>query len=1340
MFDYLQTKDGIIEIKLVAKELDKEERFRRDAKQKKITDNKKTNKNVLNEEDNTINQDEIELERDRKKSIYEVFRKYDVDGSNSIDADELQKLLKELKLELLEEEFKELFKSLDSDGGGEIDFEEFYKWFLSETETRRPKGIWGNVKSVFMSDFHANLLCVILETEARNILFDCVIARAEEDALKEYRIAHAPPPGLLCQHCCRSFARPEDLFTHENENRHESPHENRHQSPHEEYDRTRRDNARRFRHVDTVFLGSRGRGLQSARLLFSPHLGTSTVRIQAAVPAPFRPRLAAARDPDPPEGTRHRDRRVQGSDPSEGVRARYRHFGLGSQHSSQRLQTVLLQLLHARTGAEDIDTVVAPAASAHAEVRFQWGGYAPTSIQLVGDFNAWVPEDMHRCQEPGTGPGKRFLVKFLGPGKYRYRYLIDGTEVLDNTCSIEYSTHTAASTCNIIQVINPPSTLPVPVPGTDPDSGPIPRHLDLRNMGMYDDGVWTLASYLPGTPGIESLDLSFNCISDTGMQALAPALSPASLPGLRTVLLAGNGFGLAACQYLTRAVGTCTSTLTSLDLSKNSLCDDGAACIAAFITHHGTLSALRLDGCYVGEAGAASLARALRRNASLRLLSLACNTVRAGGAGQLARALRCNGTLLELYFQDNTVGADAAKEFADMLYENTSLHTVDLSNTHIVSGRSGAAIKALCSSLRRNTSLRVLHLRNNSLTDDHALDLAHALRENRGLRTLDLAGNAISQQWFAPDTHLATRLHERMPSIKTSLEYNASVLDDPVLGKRYIPKPPVMDPLFDGEWTERRKWKQVNHKAEQRKYESRASKEEEAHMQDEDEYVCKEVLTEMKAYNLALEDESISKDLLTVLAKLIANHYHNITKLAPAPNPDHGTRTGNSAGSTGLFSRRVPHDQDFKQTHLAIMSIVFKDLGANPYSLTLSPVLLEQAFHNICLPMLTRDMQPGVAATLLPSKRRPVIGFQRFCEYVTVHGSRLGGGNAIQRYRLLTDLYFHAPVREARAMLLDAMRYRVQDRTVRTYRAMPGKAPSHVCAYCNLRFESEKKYTLHRSRDGYEHRRYRMHTAVHAAQTYLLRKANYLLTGNYFPGYYELVPETDLPLDYSPRVVDRLGAEGRPRGVVEPNRAVRVEDVMGEYLNIAFEGGLAWVRYRLGTRAILRPCPWTGPAVGTGEGGLRVFYRPVYYMARKGLGAKTALKVRYQPLPTGGVCGYVRVGVLVQCLGTLGDWLQIRYGREDCVWVLRVATGQGTGEVLMEALPQVLQQRLGGVDRGSPYTPRPEELVIPDGEGEDDDDEGDFLDIGGSVSGDEGEGEESWAADSNTNTNTNTKK
>jgi len=60
-----------------------------------------------------------------------------------------------------------------------------------------------------------------------------------------------------------------------------------------------------------------------------------------------------------------------------------------------------------------------------------------------------------------------------------------------------------------------------------------------------------------------------------------------------------------------------------------------------------------------------------------------------------------------------------------------------------------------------------------------------------------------------------------------------------------------------------------------------------------------------------------------------------------------------------------------------------------------------------------------------------------------------------------------------------------------------------------------------------------------------------------------LVREKDLPKEYFPQIFDIMGFEGRPIGVVEPNVTIRVQDIMGDYLQVCYEGHLGWARYRM---------------------------------------------------------------------------------------------------------------------------------------------------------------------------------
>ena len=68
-------------------------------------------------------------EADKGVSVDIVFSKYDLDRSGTIDAKELENVLKDLGVEVSEERIREAFSVLDANGDGEISYEEFCKWW-----------------------------------------------------------------------------------------------------------------------------------------------------------------------------------------------------------------------------------------------------------------------------------------------------------------------------------------------------------------------------------------------------------------------------------------------------------------------------------------------------------------------------------------------------------------------------------------------------------------------------------------------------------------------------------------------------------------------------------------------------------------------------------------------------------------------------------------------------------------------------------------------------------------------------------------------------------------------------------------------------------------------------------------------------------------------------------------------------------------------------------------------------------------------------------------------------------------------------------------------------------
>mmetsp|Transcript_1546 Transcript_1546/g.2276 ORF Transcript_1546/g.2276 Transcript_1546/m.2276 type:complete len:723 (+) Transcript_1546:59-2227(+) len=69
-----------------------------------------------------------------KGDVHAVFSHVDEDGSDSIDKEELKKVLGELNISMTDEEFEQLYTDLDEDGNGHISKSEFEKWYTGSQE------------------------------------------------------------------------------------------------------------------------------------------------------------------------------------------------------------------------------------------------------------------------------------------------------------------------------------------------------------------------------------------------------------------------------------------------------------------------------------------------------------------------------------------------------------------------------------------------------------------------------------------------------------------------------------------------------------------------------------------------------------------------------------------------------------------------------------------------------------------------------------------------------------------------------------------------------------------------------------------------------------------------------------------------------------------------------------------------------------------------------------------------------------------------------------------------------------------------------------------------------
>ncbi|XP_067039944.1 protein NLRC3-like isoform X2 [Acropora muricata] len=266
--------------------------------------------------------------------------------------------------------------------------------------------------------------------------------------------------------------------------------------------------------------------------------------------------------------------------------------------------------------------------------------------------------------------------------------------------------------------------------------------VDLTYFGShygFKRSVSTLFLVLRVNTSLTSLNLSWNSIGAEGAYFLSQALRVNT--SLTSLELRGNPIGADGANSLSEALKINTS-LTSLDLFENSIGADGANSLSKALRVNSSLTFLDLRDNTTGAEGANSISQALRVNTSLTSLKLSRNSIGAEGANSLSEALRVNMSLSSLKLSQNSIGAEGANFLSQALRVNTCLTLLTLSENSI--GVEGA--NSLSEALRVNTCLTSLDLSQNSIGIEGANSLSEALRVNTSLTSLNLSRNSIGAE------------------------------------------------------------------------------------------------------------------------------------------------------------------------------------------------------------------------------------------------------------------------------------------------------------------------------------------------------------------------------------------------------------------------------------------------------------------------------------------------------------------------------------------------------------------------------------------------------------------
>ena len=266
-------------------------------------------------------------------------------------------------------------------------------------------------------------------------------------------------------------------------------------------------------------------------------------------------------------------------------------------------------------------------------------------------------------------------------------------------------------------------------------------HIPYLNLeierGTWKAGVVSLSQALAVNSSLTNLDVSRNSIGNSGAASLSQALVVNT--SLTNLCLCGNSIGDSGAASLSQALSV-NPSLTNLDLSWNSIGDSGAASLSQALAANSSLTNLDLSENSFGESGSAFLSQALAVNSSLTKLDLRrMNSIGDSGAASLSQALAVNSSLTNLDLRLSSIGDSGAASLSQALSVNSSLTDLNLSGNSL--GDSGAA--SLSQALAVNSSLTNLDLSRNSIGDSGATSLFQALSVNSSLTNLDLSWNSI---------------------------------------------------------------------------------------------------------------------------------------------------------------------------------------------------------------------------------------------------------------------------------------------------------------------------------------------------------------------------------------------------------------------------------------------------------------------------------------------------------------------------------------------------------------------------------------------------------------------
>ena len=288
------------------------------------------------------------------------------------------------------------------------------------------------------------------------------------------------------------------------------------------------------------------------------------------------------------------------------------------------------------------------------------------------------------------------------------------------------------------------------------------KKLNLNNNQITEKAAEALVSVILLNTGLEELYLSDNNLGEGASKVVNAMLHITSLKilnfknnaipkkssnklgralklnkHLEMLWLNNNNLQSSAISILQSL--SSISSLKYLNMNNNQITEEAGEALASVLLHNKGLEELHLSGNNLGE-GVIIVAKALQNISSLKSLNLGNNNIPKEGSGELAHAFKLNKHLQKLWLYDSNLKS-SAKVILQSLGTISTLKLINLESNEITE----EAGEALASVILHNTGLEELDISSNNLGEG-ILIVAKALQHISSLKSLYLGNNNISKE------------------------------------------------------------------------------------------------------------------------------------------------------------------------------------------------------------------------------------------------------------------------------------------------------------------------------------------------------------------------------------------------------------------------------------------------------------------------------------------------------------------------------------------------------------------------------------------------------------------